>query len=296
MNRDGSVNRGACADGVGTPPERMVAGIFCLRRASRGVYLAPHKTGGTSFAAPRANARPRTGGMLLMGRYRVGLVCGLLVGVASAAAGQQIRSPYRFIDTSQFLGLTGAQVSASQGRLETGPDDAPMVGIRWGLRVSGPFTVGAEVGYMPSTRIVRDTVFVTADSLYRALGEADINVLTILGNLRFNVTGARTWHNLQPFVLFGAGAALDVAGSAPADTLVNVPDARFDFGTSFAGQIGAGVEWFPAAHLSARIDAYNVLWKLKVPEAFGLTERGENFPQSEWEQNFVLSAGLSFHF
>jgi hypothetical protein len=234
--------------------------------------------------------------MLLMERYRAGLVCGWLLCVASAAAGQQIRSPYRFIDTSQFLGLTGGQVSASQGRLETGPDDARMVGIRWGLRVSGPFTVGVEVGYVPTTRIVRDTVFVTADSLYRVRGEADIDVMTILGNLRFNVTGARTWHNLQPFVQFGAGAALDVAGTAPADTLVSPPEARFDFGTSFAGQIGAGVEWFPVAHIAVRIDAHNVLWKLKVPEAFRATARGETFPESEWEQNFVLSAGLSFHF
>jgi hypothetical protein len=232
----------------------------------------------------------------VIGRYRAGLVAGLLACVASAAAGQQIRSPYRFIDTSQFADVTGGQLFASQGRLETGPDDAPMIGVRWGLRVSGPFTVGAEVGYMPSTRIVRDTVFVTQDSLYRVLGEAEINLLTVLANLRFNVTGARTWHNLQPFALFGAGAVIDVAGAAAADTLVKPTDARFDFGTSFAGQIGAGIEWFPTARISARIDAHNVFWKLKVPEAFGRTERGVNFPQSEWERNVVLSAGLSFHF
>jgi hypothetical protein len=228
--------------------------------------------------------------------YRVAVALVALACLANAAAGQQIRSAYRFIDTKQFGGVNGGQVFAARGRLDTGPDNAPLMGVRYGLRVSGPFTVGAEVSYMPSTRIVRDTVFVTADSLYRALGEADINVLSILANLRFNVTGARTWHNLQPFALLGAGAALDVAGTAAADTLVHPADARFDFGTSFAGQIGAGVEWFPSASFSARVDAHNVLWKLKVPEAFGRTERGINFPESEWEQNFVLSAGLSFHF
>lgn len=233
----------------------------------------------------------------MSGRHRIGFVVALLALLAGTVAGQQIRSPYRFIDTSQFGGVSGGQVFASRGRLDTGPHDAPMVFARWGLRVSGPFTVGAEVGYMPSpsTRIVRDTVF-AADSVYRPLGEADFTLLTVLGNLRFNVTGPRTWNGLQPFVLFGAGAAMDLAGTAPADTLVQPVDARFDFGTSFAGQIGAGVEWFPSASLSARIDAHNVLWKLKVPDAFGRTLRGENFPGSEWEQNFVLSAGLSFHF
>jgi hypothetical protein len=232
----------------------------------------------------------------VIGRYRVGLVLVLLACLTSAAAGQQIRSPFRFIDTSQFVGVWGGQVSATRGRLGTGPDDAPMAGVRWGIRVSGPFTIGAELGYMPSTRIVRDTVFVAEDSVYRALGEADINLLTALANVRFNVTGARTWHNLQPFARFGAGAAIDVAGTAVADTLVQPADARFDFGTSFAGQIGAGVEWFPSSAFSARIDVHSVLWKLKVPEAFGRTERGARLPRSEWEQNFVLSAGLSFHF
>lgn len=232
----------------------------------------------------------------MIGRYRIGLVLILLACLASAAAGQEIRSPFRFIDTSQFVGVWGGPVSATRGRLGTGPDDAPLLGVRWGLRVSGPFTIGAEIGYLPSTRIVRDTVFVTADSLYRALGEADINLLTVLANLRFNLTGSRTWHNLQPFALFGAGAAIDVAGSAVADTLVQPATARFGFGTSFAGQIGAGIEWFPSPGFSVRIDAHSVLWKLKVPEAFRLTERGALLPRSEWEQNFVLSAGLSIHF
>lgn len=228
--------------------------------------------------------------------HRIAVIVGVLACLPSASAGQQIRSPYRFIDTTHFLGISGGQVLTTQGRLLTGPDDAPMALVRWGMRVSGPFSIGAEVGYMPSTRIVRDTVFVTPDSVYRSLGEADFNVITVLGNVRFNVTGARTWNNLQPFGLFGAGAAFDVAGTAAADTLVQPVDARFEFGTSLAGQIGAGVEWFPSERLSARIDAYNLFWRLKVPEAFGRTLRGERFPRSEWEQNVVLSAGLSFHF
>jgi hypothetical protein len=231
-------------------------------------------------------------------RNRIALIAGVLACGASTAAGQQIRSPYRFIDTSQFGGVAGAQVLTARGRLLTGPEDAPMALARWGMRISGPFAVGAQVGYMQSTRAVRDTVFVTPDSMYRELGEADFKLLTVLGNLRFNVTGGRTWNGLQPFALLGVGAAIDLAGTAVADTLVQPADARFDFGTSFAGQIGAGVEWFPAERFSARVDAHNVLWKLKVPEAFGRTERGRNlkFPSSEWEQNFVLSAGLSFHF
>jgi hypothetical protein len=232
----------------------------------------------------------------VIGRCRVGLVIGLWLFSASMAAGQQIRSPYRFVDTSQFGGVGGGQVFTARGRLDTGPDNAPMALARWGLRISGPFAIGVDFGYMQSTRIVRDTVFVSPDSVYRPLGEADINLLTALGNLRFNVTGGRTWNGLQPFALFGAGAAIDLSGTAPADTLVLPVDARFDFGTSLAALMGIGLEWFASENFAARIDARNVLWRLKVPAAFKRTGRGARFPNSEWEQNFVLSAGLSFHF
>jgi hypothetical protein len=224
----------------------------------------------------------------------------LLVLLASAGSvqAQTLDSPYRFIDTNQYAGLFGGYVSATTGRLELGPESAPMFGARWAIRVTGPFSFGAEVGYMPTTRTVHDTILatpVTTDSLYRAVGEADMNVLTVLGHVRFNITGGRTWNHLQPFLVFGGGAALDLAGDAAADADLDANE-RFDFGTSFAGQVGAGIEWYPSARWSARVDAQSMFWKLKVPDAFRLTARGATFPASEWEQNVVLSAGLSIHF
>ena len=142
---------------------------------------------------------------------------------------------------------------------------------------------------------MRDTVFGTQDSLYRAIGEADMNMVTALGNVRFNITGPRTWRNLQPFVVFGGGAAIDL--SRDAEIEADLPaNARFSFGTSFAGQLGGGIEWFPSTSVSGRIDARSLFWKLSVPEAFLLTTRGSTLPRSEWEQNLGFSLGLSIHF
>jgi opacity protein-like surface antigen len=214
---------------------------------------------------------------------------------AAPASAQRIDSPYRFLDHSQSLGVYGGYLNAAEGRIGAGPQSAPIFGATWHLRVSGPFALGVDIGLSPSSRTVRDTSFVVEDSSWTAVGDADMTLLVAMANLRFNVTGARTWNGLQPFLLFGAGVAVDLSGTSEVDLEVE-SNARFSHGTSFAGQLGAGLEWFPSSRLSLNAAARNVLWKVRVPEAFVLTEAGRSLPRSEWEQNFVLAAGLSLHF
>jgi hypothetical protein len=211
------------------------------------------------------------------------------------AAGQRIDSPYRFIEHSQGAGAFAAMLWPEEGRLRLGPQSAPGAGLRYGIAISGPLTVEVDLLYSPTTRSVGDTVLTTPDSLPAVKGEADMKLIVGMGSVRFNITGGRTWRGLQPFAVFGAGVALDAASSnAVSDSLP--ADARFDFGTSFAGQLGAGAEWYPSARWSLRVDARNVLWKLKHPAAFRVGERGRVVPPDEWEGNSILSVGLSMHF
>jgi hypothetical protein len=215
--------------------------------------------------------------------------------VCQPVSGQGIDSPYRFLDHSQFGSLWGGYVAAGEGQIDNGPEAAAIFGGSWALRVSGPFALNVEAGYMPSTRTVRDTVFNDADGIFEPLGEVDIRLVTVMANLRLNLPGARTWNSLQPFVIVGAGLAADVAGGSEIEA--DMPaNARFDFGTSFAGQLGAGVDWFPTSRVSLRVDARDMFWKLPVPEAFLFTENGARLSRSAWEQNFALAAGLSIHF
>lgn len=222
------------------------------------------------------------------------LLC-LAAALAQPAAAQRIDSPYRFLDYNQYLGGYGGYAWLSDGRIGIGPEPAPLFGVGWSIRVSGPFALAVDVGYMPTTRIVRDTVFVAADSMYQETGESDVRLVTAMASLRFNITGARTWHGLQPFALLGAGVAVDFGGGSAADLALE-PNMRFDVGTSFAGQLGAGIDWYPSSRVSVRLDARNMLWKLEIPEAFLLTSAGRELPGSEWEQNFAVAAGLSVHF
>lgn len=218
----------------------------------------------------------------------------LVMSTADAAA-QNLDSPYRFLDANQFAGAFAGYIQPSEGRIGGGPTAAPVFGASWGIGVSGPFMFTAELMASPSSRIVRDTAFVAADSAWTELGEADMTMLIGMANMRFNITGPRTWNGLQPYMLLGVGLVRDMSGDA--DVEAELPEnMRFDYGTSFAGQLGAGIDWFPSSRLSARLDARNMLWKLGVPEAFVLTENGRTLPRSQWEQNFVATAGLFFHF
>lgn len=218
-----------------------------------------------------------------------------LVALAGPAEAQRIDSPYRFLDHSQHAGVWVGYVNADEGRISIGPQPGVAFGATWGLRVSGPFAVGVDLAFLPTTRTVRDTAFVTADSMFAEIGEADVSLLLAQAGLRLNLTGARTWYGFQPFVLLGAGVAVDVAGSTAEESELD-PAQRYDFGTSFAGSFGAGVDWFPTSRVSLRVDARNLLWKLRVPDAFLETQNGRGLPGSEWEQNLAVTAGLSIHF
>lgn len=218
------------------------------------------------------------------------LVC-ILPGGAEAQV--DLDSPYRFLDTSQGTGLFAGYLATSEGSIGLGPTSAAIFGGRYGIRVSGPFVVEAELGYIPSSRAVLDTV--PSDTAIISLGETDMPLLLARAALRFNLTGARTWHRLQPFAMFGVGIARDLAGESSLDE--DLPEnVRFDFGTSFAADFGAGIEWFVSRRTTLRIDARNLLWRLETPEAFLIGERGATLPDTEWTQNFFVSAGISIQF
>ena len=219
----------------------------------------------------------------------------LLLLAAVPAAAQRVTSPYRFLEHPQHAGAFVGYLSSEEGVLRAGPQPAPTFGVHWGYAISGPIKLTAEVALTPTKRTVRDTAFVEADSTFRAVGEADITLLSLLGNVRLDLTGQRTWYGLQPFLIGGAGAVIDVAGTSeleeetPANQL-------FNFGTSFAGQLGAGVEWYPSSRVSLRADARSLLWKLSVPEGFRLTGGGRRLAGSEWEMNMLVALGVSVHF
>lgn len=215
-----------------------------------------------------------------------------LLGAAPAAA-QRIDSPYRFLETTQEANFFVAHVGAQRGSVGLGPENGRAAGVRYAIRMGGPFSIEVEGMYFPTKTAVLDTTVI--DSAFVRLGTADRTLVTATAALRLNLTGQRTWHGVQPFLIFGAGAAVQVKSDKAALEAAPI-DARYDFGRSLAGSIGGGFAWVPSQRLAIRLDGRNLLWKLKTPAALLRANTGRVNPADEWAQNIVASAGVSILF
>lgn len=221
------------------------------------------------------------------------LLAVLAFGPVPAAHAQRVESPYRFIDASQEGGAFVAYVAADKGAVGLGATSGPAFGARYTIRISGPFMLDVEGMYFPTERAVLDTVVV--DSAFRSIGTARQQLVIGTAALRLNLTGNRTWHGFIPFVAFGGGGVLE-AGSDDEDFEVTPVDAKAEFGTSFAGSLGAGFQYFPSERLSIRVDGRNLLWKVETPAALRRGNLGATMPADEWLQNLTASVGVSIHF
>jgi hypothetical protein len=220
------------------------------------------------------------------------LVLGLLT-LGQPVSAQRIASPYRFLNTSQEAGVFIAQINPAESTVGLESESGPAFGVRYSIQVSGPFMLEGEGMYFPTSHAVLDTAVV--DSAYRVIGTADHAIASGTAALRVNLTGQRTWNRVQPFVHFGVGFALEASRDQDAVNLA--PEvARYEFGTTFAGLLGAGISWVPAERLAVRLDARNLLWKIKTPAGLQTSATGRLMPTDEWVQNIGLSAGISFLF
>lgn len=222
---------------------------------------------------------------------------------AGAATAQSIRSPYEFVEKSHSLHAYATYVVTDRGTIGIGPASAPAIGFGYGIRVSGPFGVDSRVAFMPTTRTVytvdpdADPDAVRQDPTVglEEIGTADLSLLLADASLRFDVTGPRTWNNLQPYALIGAGAVFRVASDHSAEEeLPEGTDLRVRFSNGVTGHIGAGVEWYLSPRFTVRLDARDVFWRLHVPTGFITTARV--IDDREWVQTGHLSVGAAFRF
>lgn len=220
----------------------------------------------------------------------------------SPAASQTITSPYDFVERSMGFRAFGSAVFTDRGPIDIGPGSGYAAGLGYTVRINGPFTFDTRAAFMPTSRRVYDVE--PADSLevredpmvgLDLLGTADLSLLLVDASLRFDVTGPRTWHRLQPYALLGVGGILRVAsGNQAEEDLPEDSDLLVRFRNGFTGHLGAGVEWYLTDRFTIRADARDLLWKVHVPEGFLVD--GRLIDQEQWVQSAHLSLGLAFRF
>ena len=206
---------------------------------------------------------------------------------------QTIPSAYRFIETRQEAGPFAGWIASGTGQFGYGPGPGPISGARYELGFGGPVSLEGVVGVIDSARNIVDPRRVEGN---RVIGETPVTMATADLRLKLSVTGPRTWHRLNPFVLVGAGLAWDFAEDSELEEDLEETD-RFDFGTSFVAVIGGGLRWFATERVILRTDGLFYLWRLEAPAGFRDPDRGfENVGQSEWANARSVTLGVGYRF
>lgn len=233
--------------------------------------------------------------------FAAGLLAAVGLAGPTPTDAQNITSPYDFVERSHSLYAFGSAVFTERGAVDTGPGSGYATGFGYNFRISGPFNIAARVAYLPTDRRVYTDSATSADSLalqadpmtgLHQVATANISLVLLDASLRFDVTGPRTWHRIQPYFLIGAGGVL-VQSEARTGEDQLPPDVQLQvrFRDGFTGHVGAGFEVHLSDRLTVRADARDVLWKLHIPQGFRTP--GRVIDAEQWVQSAHLSLGIT---
>lgn len=198
-------------------------------------------------------------------------------------------SPYRDLEFRQDLSLFTGWFSAKEDIAGVAPRSAPMVGVRWDIRIGGPAWFTVRAAGVASERTVIDPRRSVAT---RVIGDESSPIGLLDANIFVQLTGQKSWHRLVPVVGAGLGVASDFKSSR------DVGD--YQFGTPFAFNFGGGVRYVPDGRWSLRLDLTDYLYRIKYPDLYriqasdGTRVLGDDDPSSQWTHNMALSIGASY--
>jgi hypothetical protein len=219
----------------------------------------------------------------------------LVAGVASprASAAQSIPSPYRFIETRHEAGAFGGWLDPDTGPFGFGPGAGPLVGLRYAIELSGPFSLEGVASTLLGER---DVVDPRRSEGSRVIGQEDAFLTSVDARLKFALNGRRTWHGFGPYLMAGGGVVFDVAGEGALDLELEDTD-RYTFDTSFLGLLGGGVRFFPVEGFMIRADVESRFWKIKTPSGFSDPDLNLGpVSRDQWVAGLGLTLGAAIRF
>ncbi len=207
------------------------------------------------------------------------LICSLLAGhqrVSAQVGHRPESSPYRDLRAKRVLSLTGAYLSGSSGSAEVGPGDGMYAGARFDLHVGGPAALTFGAGVANLERIIIDPTWGPAN---RTLDTTTQAVVLVDGGFDLLFTGEKSWHGIVPY--FGAGMGMALGTSVDADSL-----SGYSFSTHFTTGPRLGLWLHPLGRITFRIEARDLIWRLKYPDGFF------SAPENEPTEPPVLDANV----
>lgn len=230
------------------------------------------------------------------------LVLAALLLSAGAARAQQVPSPFRWVTETQgvgpFVGYLWTSPTLTLNDTEEadlGPRSAPLAGIRYRGRLTGPLDGEVAFAFAPSERRLFTTSFNADSSLVNPTATGStVSVPLVLGDVgvRLNLTGRRTWRGFQPYLAATGGVVATLKREHEEEEEIERED-RFEFGPTLAVGLRAGTDWYPTERISLNVELSDRLWKLETPLGF---RSGQDAVGSEWKNNYGVTIGGAFHF
>ena len=227
---------------------------------------------------------------------------GVVLGPGTAAAQEEsIDTPYRWIEHGTRVGLVGGYVFTNRGDPPFGPGSSPFLGARFRARLSSPLSLEIGVGYGNSDEYVIDPRLEGGPAV---VDTVNADWLVIQASLQFALTGARSYHRLQPYVVLGGGILQGLSTGA-SDALASPQQPfRYEIGTSPMVNLGIGAELDVSKKVGLAFEARDNLWRVKTPEGWfridvleNILDSGSVAPsQSQWTNNFEITASLYYYF
>lgn len=231
---------------------------------------------------------------------RVALAAVLSAAGAAPAAAQvghePSRSPFRDLTTHQALSVSMGYFGGNTAQPGVGWRSGTLYAGRFDTRLGGPIDLYLSIGFAGSSRLKINT---TMDSATRTTGP--YRKTLIFADLGFvlNLTGAKSWHGLAPYLGVGAGemfptrSETDVGG--------------YNAGANFTLIPLAGTRFFLGRSLSVRLEVRDYFFRYEWPLRYFSPYDQNNNPitppilpsgskDKQWVHNLGLMVGLAYGF
>ena len=206
-------------------------------------------------------------------------------------------SPFHDLTTRQALTFSAGVFGGNTANAGVGWRRGTLFSGRLDTRLGGPFDLYVSIGFAGSSRYRINT---SLDTATRKTGPfARTLVLADLG-LVVNLTGAKTWHGLAPYVGFGIGEVLPTRSEADVG--------GYNAGTIFAMIPIIGTRVFLSRSLAARIEVRDYFFRYEWPLRYfyPLDNNGNQivtpildpsaYKDKQWANNLTLTIGLAYGF
>jgi hypothetical protein len=204
------------------------------------------------------------------------------------------RSPFRDITTTQGLTVMYGRFAGARTAAPVGLLPGSMLMVRLETRLAGSLDLYATFGQADSRRM---QIFVE-DSVDRFRGPIAQNLVGGDLSLILNLTGAKRWHAVAPYL----GAGFGVFQASPG----TVDQGGFKIGSNFVFVPTVGTRLFLGRLLAVRLEARDYWLRYEWPLSYFTPQDSAgtvlapilptNASGRQITHNFTLTAGLSYLF